>query len=99
MTRSQNKGFYVAEAVYRKVLKWTKETGAIKIYSRASTIWPACVGIPFLIHNGTKFIPCTPTGDMVGHKFGEFSPTRKYTKRVFDKSNKGPVKAKKPGQK
>ncbi len=98
MARSQSKGFYVTEAVYRKVLKWTKESGAIKIYDRACTIYPSCVSKPFLVHNGKQFIPVNPTADMVGHKFGEFSPTRKYTKRVFDKSNKNPA-AKKPGKK
>ncbi len=98
MTRSTKKGFYVAEAVHRKVVKWTPTTGAIKVYSRASTIYPSCVGIPFLVHNGHKFLPCNPTSDMVGHRFGEFSPTRKYTKRVFDKSNKGAA-VKKPVKK
>lgn len=87
MTRSSKKGYYIAEAVYRQVSKWTK--GPIKIYSRASTIYPDCVGIPFLVHNGHKFIPVNPTDNMIGHKFGEFAPTRKYTPPKDTKAKKG----------
>ena len=50
----------------------------IKIWSRKSTIIPDFVGISFLIYNGKKFIPITVSEDMVGHKFGEFAPTRQF---------------------
>lgn len=77
--RSLSKGFYVAEAVVRKVTKWKMEPkGTVQVYSRASTIYPDCVGVPFVIHNGRKFVPLTPTESMIGHKFGEFAPTRHF---------------------
>jgi small subunit ribosomal protein S19 len=57
----------------------------IKIWSRRSTILPQFVGLTFAVHNGHKFVPVLVTEDMVGHKFGEFSPTRTYHGHGGDK--------------
>jgi len=60
----------------------------IKIWSRRSTILPQFVGLNFGVYNGQKFIPVLISEDMVGHKFGEFSPTRTYYGHMADKSAK-----------
>jgi small subunit ribosomal protein S19 len=57
----------------------------VKIWSRRSTILPQFVGLTFGVHNGQKHIPVLVTEDMVGHKFGEFSPTRPYHGHIADK--------------
>tara|TARA_B100001027_G_scaffold168988_1_gene120612 strand:- start:3020 stop:3319 length:300 start_codon:yes stop_codon:yes gene_type:complete len=80
MTRSVWKGPFVEESLIKKVDKQKKETNKkpIKTWSRKSTIIPDFVGISFLIYNGKKFIPLTVSEEMVGHKFGEFAPTRQF---------------------
>ena len=80
MARSVWKGPFVEESLIRKVEKHKTETikKPIKTWSRKSTIIPEFVGISFLIYNGKKFIPITISEDMVGHKFGEFAPTRQF---------------------
>ncbi len=80
MARSIWKGPFVEESVIKKVDKQKSDTNKkpIKIWSRKSTIIPDFVGISFLIYNGKKFIPITVSEDMVGHKFGEFAPTRQF---------------------
>ena len=80
MARSIWKGPFVEESVIIKVDKQKNDTNKrpIKIWSRKSTIIPDFVGISFLIYNGKKFIPITVSEDMVGHKFGEFAPTRQF---------------------
>ncbi|MFA6134364.1 MAG: 30S ribosomal protein S19 [Phycisphaerae bacterium] len=78
MTRSSKKGPFVDEKLYRKVQKATS-TGsheAIKTWARACTIVPEFVGLTFMVHNGKAFNRVFVTEDMVGHKLGEFSPTR-----------------------
>jgi small subunit ribosomal protein S19 len=60
----------------------------IKIWSRRSTILPQFVGLTFGVHNGQKYIPVLVTENMVGHKFGEFSPTRTYYGHAVDKKAK-----------
>ena len=60
----------------------------IKTWSRRSTIFPKFVGLTFKVHNGNKFIDVFVTEDMVGHKLGEFSPTRTYTGHGEDKGKK-----------
>ncbi len=78
MSRSSKKGPFVAEKLYRKVMQ-AKERGVnvpIRTWSRACTIVPEFVGHKFEVHNGNKFHPVFVTEDMVGHKLGEFSPTR-----------------------
>jgi len=79
MPRSLKKGPYVDEKLLKKVknLKPGDKT-IIKTWSRACTITPEMVGITFGVHNGREFINVFVTEDMVGHKLGEFSPTRKF---------------------
>ena len=80
MSRSVWKGPFVDPSLIKKVekLKAQANPTPIKTWSRKSTIIPEFVGISFLIYNGKKFIPITVSEDMVGHKFGEFSPTRQF---------------------
>ena len=80
MSRSVWKGPFVDPSLIKKVEK--QKTGGIsapiKTWSRKSTIIPEFIGISFLIHNGKKFIPIKISEEMVGHKLGEFSPTRQF---------------------
>ncbi|WP_415300944.1 30S ribosomal protein S19 [Candidatus Pelagibacter sp. Uisw_134_02] len=80
MSRSVWKGPFVEESLIRKVEKQKTDPKKmpIKTWSRKSTIIPEFIGISFLIYNGKKFIPVTISEDMVGHKLGEFSPTRTF---------------------
>jgi len=80
MTRSAKKGPYVDEKLYRKVQIATQQGrhDAIKTWARACTIVPEFVGQTFLVHNGKMFHRVLVTEDMVGHKLGEFSPTRSF---------------------
>jgi small subunit ribosomal protein S19 len=81
MSRSLKKGPYVDERVLKKVLgKKPGETGLIKTWSRACVIAPEMVGFTFGVHNGRDHIEVFVTEDMVGHRLGEFSLTRKFTK-------------------
>ncbi len=82
MGRSVTKGPFVDAHLMEKVTK-IRETGdkkPIKTWSRRSTIIPDFVGLTFSIHNGRKFIPVYVTENMVGHKLGEFAPTRTFKK-------------------
>ncbi len=78
MPRSVKKGPVVSEKLVRKVeeLNQTGKKMVIKTWSRRSTITPEFVGHTFAVHNGNKFIPVFVSENMVGHKLGEFSPTR-----------------------
>ena len=78
MARSIWKGPFVEESLMKKVDKYKVDPKKIpiKTWSRKSTIIPDFVGVSFLIYNGKKFIPITISEDMVGHKLGEFAPTR-----------------------
>ena len=76
MPRSLKKGPFADAHLQKKVAKGSK--GAIKTWSRRSTIFPEFVGLTFLVHNGKKFIPVHAQEGMVGHKLGEFSPTRTF---------------------
>jgi small subunit ribosomal protein S19 len=79
VARSIKKGPYVEASLMRKVE--STESGShkvIKTWSRRSTILPDFVGMTFAVHNGKKFIPVFVTENMVGHKLGEFAPTRTY---------------------
>ena len=80
MSRSVWKGPFVDPSLIKKVEKQKNDgtTNPIKTWSRKSTIIPEFVGISFLIHNGKKFIPIKISEEMVGHKLGEFSPTRQF---------------------
>ena len=81
MSRSVWKGPFVDPSLLKKVeqLKDKPIKAPIKTWSRKSTIIPEFVGISFLIHNGKKFIPIKISEEMVGHKLGEFSPTRQFS--------------------
>ena len=81
MSRSVWKGPFVEPSLLKKIEKQKKDTSRkpIKTWSRKSTIIPDFVGSSFMIHNGRKFITITISEDMVGHKLGEFSPTRQFS--------------------
>ncbi len=80
MSRSLKKGPFVDEKLYRKVqnLNATSRHAPIKTWARACTIVPEFVGHTFQVHNGRSFIDVFVTEDMVGHRLGEFSPTRMF---------------------
>lgn len=87
MARSVWKGPFVDGYLFKKIEQSAKggRTKIINIWSRRSTIMPQFVGISFGVYNGKKFIPVTVTEDMVGRKFGEFSPTRTFHGHGGDK--------------
>ena len=90
MGRSIKKGPFVDDHLMRKV-EQAQETGSrkvIKTWSRRSDILPEMVGLTFAAHNGNKFIPVYVTENMVGHKLGEFSPTRTYYGHASDKKGR-----------
>ncbi len=80
MSRSTKKGPYVAPKLFRKVEEMNKngEKIVLKTWSRSSTIFPDFVGHTFAVHDGRKHVPVYVTEDMVGHKLGEFAPTRTF---------------------
>lgn len=95
MARSTKKGPYIDEKLLKKVLKMNEaiEKKMIKTWARHSTIVPDFVGHTFAVHNGKKFIPVYVTEQMVGHRLGEFAPTRifkghgeAHTKEALDKT-------------
>jgi small subunit ribosomal protein S19 len=90
MPRSLKKGPFVDEKLFNKVLKAqeTRSKRVIKTWSRRSTIIPEMVGITLAVHNGRKFVPVFVSEDMVGHKLGEFSPTRTYYGHAADKKSR-----------
>ena len=90
MTRSVWKGPFVDGFLLRKVEK-VRESGRneiIRIWSRRSTILPQFVGLTFGVHNGNKHVPVNVSEDMVGHKLGEFAPSRTYYVHQADKKSK-----------
>lgn len=91
MARSLKKGPFVDAYILKKVEK-AHESGrrndVIKIWSRRSTILPQFVGLTFGVHNGRKHIPILISEEMIGHKFGEYSPTRTYYGHAADKKAK-----------
>ena len=90
MSRSVWKGPFVDGYLLKKA-DAARESGrnqAIRTWSRRSTILPQFVGLTFAVHNGKKHVPVLVTEDMVGHKFGEFSPTRTYYGHAADKKAK-----------
>ena len=80
MGRSVKKGPYVQAVLLKRVLEMNEagEKKVLKTWSRASTIFPDFVGHTFAVHDGRKHVPVYVTEDMVGHKLGEFAPTRPY---------------------
>ncbi|MFR5856519.1 MAG: 30S ribosomal protein S19 [Bacilli bacterium] len=87
MARSLKKGPYVQDSLMKKVQEMNKSNKktVIKTWSRRSTIFPDFVGHTIAVHNGKDFIPVYITEDMVGHKLGEFSQTRKFTGHAGNK--------------
>jgi small subunit ribosomal protein S19 len=87
MPRSIKKGPFIEQSLYNKIIQALKEAGRkpIKTWSRRSTILPEFVGANVMVHNGNKFIPIYVTDNMVGHKFGEFAPTRTFKGHAADK--------------
>ena len=90
MSRSISKGAYVDENLLIKVQKASMagDKKPIKTWSRRSTVTPDFVGITMAVHNGRKFIPVYVTEDMVGHKLGEFAPTRTFHGHSGDRKAK-----------
>ena len=90
MARSVWKGPFVDGYLLQKaeVVRASGRHDVIKTWSRRSTIMPQFVGLTFGVHNGKKFIPVSVTEDMVGHKFGEFAPTRTFYGHSADKKTK-----------
>ena len=90
MSRSQKKGPFVDEKLFRKVQKQI-ETGnrePIKTWARACTVVPEFVGYTFMVHNGRQHVKVLITEDMVGHKLGEFAPTRTFRGHAGSKKGK-----------
>jgi small subunit ribosomal protein S19 len=90
MPRSLKKGPFVDEKLLKKVMQaqGTRGSRVVKTWSRRSTIVPDMVGITLAVHNGRKFVPVFISEDMVGHKLGEFSPTRTYYGHAADKKSR-----------
>ena len=88
MARSLKKGPYVEKSLMKKVQEMNKSNKktVIKTWSRRSTIFPDFVGHTIAVHNGKDFIPVYITEDMVGHKLGEFAPTRTFKGHSGDKT-------------
>ena len=92
MSRSTKKGFYVQEKLYDRVIKMNEkgEKIVLKTWSRSSTSFPDFVGHTFAVHDGRKHVPVYVTEDMIGHKLGEFAPTRTFKGHAGSKtSNNG----------
>jgi small subunit ribosomal protein S19 len=92
MSRSIKKGPYVQEVLLKRVIAMNEagEKKVLKTWSRSSTIFPEFVGHTFAVHDGRKHVPVYVTEDMVGHKLGEFAPTRTYKGHAGSKtSNNG----------
>jgi len=90
MARSLKKGPFVDNHLIEKVVR-ARETGnkqIIQTWSRRSTVTPEFVGLTFAVHNGKKFIPVFVTENMVGHKLGEFAPTRTFHGHAGDRKGK-----------
>jgi small subunit ribosomal protein S19 len=90
LPRSLKKGPFVDDHLMKKVLtaQDTRSRNIIKTWSRRSTVLPEFVGVTLAIHNGKKFLPIFITEDMVGHKLGEFAPTRTFFGHAGDKKSK-----------
>lgn len=90
MARSIKKHAYIEERLLEKVRRQdaTGSKTVIKTWSRRSTVTPELIGQTFAVHNGKKFIPVFVTENMVGHKLGEFSPTRTFYSHAGDRKTK-----------
>jgi small subunit ribosomal protein S19 len=102
MPRSVKKGPFIDGHLMEKIAaaSATQSKKVIKTWSRRSTIAPEAVGLTFAVHNGRKFVPVFVTENMVGHKLGEFAPTRTFHGHQGDKKSKvGGAAAPKPAGK
>ncbi len=90
MARSVKKGPFCDDHLMKKVLKAKEEKSnkVIQTWSRRSTVFPDFVGLTIAVYNGKEHIPVSITEDMVGHKLGEFAPTRAYKGHIKDKKGK-----------
>ena len=91
MSRSVKKGPFVEERLMQRILKMNEanEKNVIKTWSRASTIFPQMVGHTIAVHDGRKHVPVYITEEMVGHKLGEFAPTRTFRGHVKSEKASG----------
>ncbi|MBR2967435.1 MAG: 30S ribosomal protein S19 [Clostridia bacterium] len=91
MSRSLKKGPYVEERLYNRVVAQmdTTDKKVIKTWSRSSTIYPEFIGQTIAVHDGRKHVPVYCTEEMVGHKLGEFAPTRTFKGHAGEKTTKG----------
>ena len=92
MGRSSNKGPFVDDHLLEKIQGAAKtgERKPIKTWSRRSTVTPDFIGMTFLVHNGNKFLPVFVTENMVGHRLGEFAPTRTFKRHGVKGAEKPP---------
>ena len=90
MSRSLKKGPYIDEKLLKKVevLNASRQKKVIKTWARDTTVSPELIGHTFTVHNGNKFIPVYVTENMVGHKLGEFAPTRTFRGHSGSKTEK-----------
>lgn len=93
MGRSSRKGPFVDDPLLRKIQQAAKggDRKPIKTWSRRSTVTPEFIGLTFLVHNGNKFLPVFVTENMVGHRLGEFAPTRTFKKHGVKGAEKPPA--------
>ena len=91
MSRSLKKGPFVEEKLYNRIVEMNEknEKKVLKTWSRSSTIFPEFVGHTIAVHDGCKHIPVYVTDDMVGHKFGEFAPTRTFKGHAGSEKSSG----------
>jgi len=92
--RSVKKGPYIDHHLEKKIETAVKNSDrkVIKTWSRRSTVLPEAVGLTFAVHNGKKFVPVYVTENMIGHKFGEFAPTRNFGGHSEKKADVAPAK-------
>ncbi|MBE7057364.1 MAG: 30S ribosomal protein S19 [Ruminococcaceae bacterium] len=91
MSRSVKKGPFVEERLMQRILKMNEanEKNVVKTWSRASTIFPQFVGHTIAVHDGRKHVPVYVTEEMVGHKLGEFAPTRTFKGHIKNEKGSG----------
>jgi small subunit ribosomal protein S19 len=91
MSRSVKKGFFVEEALMKKITSMNEinDRKVIKTWSRSSTIFPDMVGHTIAVHDGKKHVPVYITEEMVGHKLGEFAPTRSFRGHAGSEKSSG----------
>ena len=91
MSRSLKKGPYVNPSLFKKIdrLNDSKKREVIRTWSRSSTIFPQMVGHTIAVHDGRRHVPIYITENMVGHKLGEFAPTRTFKGHIIEKKKRG----------